>query len=393
MIKNSLLKNDLLFNLLNGRSTRQFLIASVFSLGFSICVILCTFGLMDGFEKVLKLSLKKSSGDIVVTSREGFFEPSLIQSQINSKFNSTSLINSEGFLLFNESSKGVALKGIDPISFSMVTGLELDLKHDSVAVGKELASELDIKLGDEVVLVLGKGNESLSEMPLLIRAPVTSIFSHGIYEKDLRFVYCSKEFLSKNIGIENKINQALISIPQDHDLDLEVKNLNKTLSSEFVIKPYWSEFSSMLEAVKVEKLSITIVLQLIVIVSIFNIIAFILYLNERRVKEIFLLRALGFSQKKMTLMWTKLIFVIWFLACALSIAMTHIFEWMLKNLKFLKLPPQIYILENFGLDLSFKSYMIVFSLALIWLFLVTIILILKNKTKSIVVELKKGFVS
>jgi ABC-type lipoprotein release transport system permease subunit len=388
-------KNDLLFNLVNGRSTKQFLFASVFSLGFSICVILCTFGLMDGFENVLKLSLRKSSGDLIVTSREGFYqEKELFEILPNQGISAkTSVLNSEGFLLFNEASKGISLKGIDQVSFSQVTGLDVELTHDSVAIGKELASELGIQLNDEIVLVLGKGNEALSEMPLLVRAKVQSIISHGIYEKDLRIIYCDQRYLAELLGTNLKVNQSLLKVNSLDQIDSQVKLLNKNLPYEYIIKPYWSEFSSMLEAVKVEKLSISIVLQLIVIVSIFNIIAFIMYLNERRVKEIFLLKALGFSQNKLVLLWMKLVFVIWVLACIVSVLMTKIFSWMLINLKILKLPPQIYILENFGLQISLESYAIVFSLALAWLILITGILVFKYKSKSIVVELKRGFIS
>jgi hypothetical protein len=48
------------------------------------------------------------------------------------------------------------------------------------------------------------------------------------------------------------------------------------------VRPFWSEYSYFIEAVKIEKLSITLILQLIVVVAVFNIIAFVIYIMEKK---------------------------------------------------------------------------------------------------------------
>jgi len=58
---------------LETKSSRRFLVGTIFSFAFSMSVILCTIGLMDGFELTLKQTLATANGDIKLTSSKGFF--------------------------------------------------------------------------------------------------------------------------------------------------------------------------------------------------------------------------------------------------------------------------------------------------------------------------------
>ncbi|MFZ4714524.1 MAG: FtsX-like permease family protein [Bacteriovoracaceae bacterium] len=393
-MKNNSLLVDLLRVFTQGKSTRRFLVGSILSFAFSITVILCTIGLMDGFEHILRRSLKKSSGDISVINTRGFFT---YDSQAQAVFNDqkisvfTGLIQTEGFAIFDEKSKGVLIKGVDPTSFNEVTGLSLSLFQGEVAIGKALAQELKIKVGDDIVLAMGQGNLSYSSLPILIRFKVAQIVDHKIYEKDLRFIYVNREQLSSVLSHGPKINSIMLNSPQ-LDIAKFAKKLNALLPMEYEVKPYWNDFKVLLEAVAVEKYSIGLVLQLIVVVSIFNILAFVIYLNEKRTQEIFLLRALGVSAKGLSRLWFGMVIFIWGMACATSVVFTEIFNQMLKHLDILHLPGEIYVLSDLELTLSFPSYLMVFSLALAWLLIIAGFTVLRGKRKGIVTELKKGFV-
>lgn len=59
---------------IEGKSSLRFFIGAIFSFSFSLAVILSTIGLMDGFELSLIDSLKKSTSDIIISSRQGFFD-------------------------------------------------------------------------------------------------------------------------------------------------------------------------------------------------------------------------------------------------------------------------------------------------------------------------------
>jgi ABC-type lipoprotein release transport system permease subunit len=393
-MKNNSLLVDLIRVLAQGKSTRRFLIGSILSFAFSITVILCTIGLMDGFELILRESLKKSSSDITITNSNGFFA---LDENMTSILNdqkivySSAIIQTEGFLIFNEQSKGVLIKGIDSVGFNDVTGLAVNLLHGEIAIGKALSRELKIRLGQEVVLALGQGNLTYTSLPILLRFKVAQIIDHKIYEKDLRFIYLNRDQLSSILGQNGKVNTLLVKSPVS-DIPNLARKLNGLLPENFEVKPYWNEFKVLLEAVSVEKYSIGLVLQLIVVVSIFNILAFVIYLNEKRTQEIFLLRALGVSQKKLGHIWFAMIFFIWVMACLCSVVLTEVFNQMLKHLDILELPGEIYVLSELELYLNLTSYLMVFLLAGIWVSIIASVTVMRRNKQGIVTELKKGFV-
>ena len=155
---------------LHGRSAGKILLATVFSFTFSIAVILCTFGLMDGFDHLLKSGLRHSSGDILITNRKGFFLLSPEFSEVLNKIKPLSVspvIQTEAFALFGEMSRGVLVRGINPEDFSRTIGLNLSVPPGGVVIGEELAKQFNIKLGDSLSLTFGKGNETASSLPTI----------------------------------------------------------------------------------------------------------------------------------------------------------------------------------------------------------------------------------
>jgi ABC-type lipoprotein release transport system permease subunit len=199
---------------LHGRSAGKILLATVFSFTFSIAVILCTFGLMDGFDYLLKSGLRHSSGDILITNRKGFFSLSPELSEVLSKIKPLSVspvIQTEAFALFGDMSRGVLVRGINAEDFSRSIGLNLSVSPGGVVIGEELAKQFNIKLGDSLSLTFGKGNETASSLPTIQTFQVTSFIKHGIYQKDLRFIYLDRSELGAILGVKKKINLVVIS--------------------------------------------------------------------------------------------------------------------------------------------------------------------------------------
>ncbi|MGK0367790.1 MAG: ABC-type lipoprotein release transport system permease subunit, partial [Thermoproteota archaeon] len=129
-----------------GKSSMRLFIAAIISLGFSISVILATMGLMDGFSLSLKKGLRKSNGDLRITSREGFFKQEDVEKVLNKNgFTRTVGINQiEAFFMFNGNSKGIVLSAVDTKKYEEVTNVNLKISKNGTCIGKELAKDLGI---------------------------------------------------------------------------------------------------------------------------------------------------------------------------------------------------------------------------------------------------------
>lgn len=387
--------------LIQGRSAMNLLLATFLSFSFSICVILCTVGLMDGFELVLKSGLRYSAGDLYLHHRQSFFEmtPKLEESLKRLGINRyTGLIQHEGFLLTEGKSRGVLLKGIEPESFSQTTGLSFNLNRGEIIIGDVLARQFNLKIGSEVVIAFGKGNESIDYLPGLRQFKVAGIVKHGIYEKDLRFLYALKEDVSEVVESGTRINQLLISLypPTEKDISLdhirEVQSeLQGTLPKNYFVRPFWYEFSSLLQAVRVEKLSIGMILQLIVIVAVFNIAAFVIYLSEKKAQEIFLIRALGVSMNQIWKFWLIMISIVWGLSCGGAYLLSLVFNWGLAHLSILQVPGEVYVLSQLSLAIKPSEYIIVYGLSLAWVLLALLVGYWRLRRRSILEGLRLEF--
>lgn len=370
-------------------------------MAFSIAVILSTIGIMDGFQRALKIGLKKSVGEVVMSSEGGgFFK---LNNSILSNLKSlnidhfASVVQTESFLIYDEDSRGVLVRGIDD-AYSEVVKLPIFLKENEVAIGSEIAKINKINIGDEIVLAFAKGNVGLKSMPSLERFKVVRIIEHGVYQKDSRMVYIRLETLQRILELGHFVNLISLNLPMDSkykdDIDKIESNmpiLRKKFDSKFYFKPYWREFSSLIEAVNVEKVMIGLILQMVVVISIFNILAFIIFINEKKSKELFLFKALGLSKKAMSDLWIKLVFLIWSLSCLLSLVFVQIFKFSLLKLSLFELPSDIYYMPRIELFLSWSDYLFVFSLTLIWILIITFYLLRRLKQKSLLAGLRQEF--
>ena len=401
-----------LFNVfLRDQNSFKFAIGVLLGLSFSIGVILSTVGLMDGFESVMKRALKNSVGDFSLTSRNGFFS---FDKDVSGYLKSldveeaTSFIQTEGFVIFSDLSQGVQVKGVEPIEFSRVTGLGLNIEESQVAIGIQLSKKFGIKKGDRIVLAFATGNESLSERPLLKGFFVGQILTHGLYQKDERIIYIKRKTLDSILELNGMVNVVSGNLPIANSQGDGSKNKKKAVVTNqsifsflekargvipktFYMLPYWDEYAPLLEAVKHDKLIISVILQLVVIISIFNMVAFIFYVNEKKSREIFLFRALGMSEKELFKTWLFVVLFFWFFSCLLSLFVLQVFDWSLANLAFLKLPGDVYNLERIHLALELEDYAIVFLTSLFWFAFFSWIALFRMKRKSILEGLRKEF--
>ncbi len=380
--------------LIKDRAALRFGAGVSLGLGFSIAVILATIGIMDGFEIALKSALHKASGDLMFYARAQYFSVSTAQNAARAAGlkDFVAAVQTEGFMIFNEQSRGVQIRGVSPEGFHKLTKLELKIKEGELALGSELANQLGVGPGEEVALALAHAGDTSSGLPGVHRVKVGQVVTHGLYQKDLRLAYALPADLRRLAGVqEEQVNWASANVPEGQELESAKARLQGELGPDFVVRTFWHEFSSLLEDVKVEKLVIGLILQLIVVIACFNVVAFAVFLNEKKARELFLFKALGLSPKGLRRLWSSIAMGLWSSACLLSIALVAVFDWCLGHLDFLRLPGEIYNLERLTLRLSVGDYLLVFAAAGVWAVLVSLPGLRRLSKGPVLTGLRKEF--
>lgn len=378
------------------KSILKFSITAIIGLAFSVAVILSAIGLMDGFEFTLKKSLQTSDGDLYISKKNSYLSLSDLEMlKKQSEFQvATGVLQGQGFLISQNESFGIMLYGVEPYSFNRVTDLKLGNLKSGIAVGSALAEKLDLKIGDDVALVLAKGNDAISDEPLLKSFKIQEIFDHKIYEKSLRFIFIDIETLRESLGNQTNFNQVKVVVKdeyKEHDqLEKLIDSLRENLGESYSIKPFWHDFEILLEAVGVEKKTIGLILQLIVLISLFNVIALFIYLTEKKAQDIFMLRALGVNNSYLVKILTAGALIVWLCSCILALLFKDIFKVLLQDSSWFKLPGEIYYLTGIDLSLTLTDYVLVFGISFCWLLLILLFMIKKVSQQSIMSGLRKG---
>ncbi len=388
---------NLLKILLSGRASIKFALGVVLGLAFSMAVILATIGLMDGFEGTMRQGLRKTIGDFSIYSRDGFFTPDQKLADALATVGAeahTGLLQLEAFALKDGKGKGILLRGVETSDFQSVTSLNLPQLNQGVVLGRVLAQSLNAKESDQVVLSFAQGNSSLSALPTLTPFRVSGEVGHGIYQKDERFAYADLSFLQKSLGLENVVNSVIVKMNPHttvEQLSTTIEELRLMIGADYTIKPYWSEFKTLLQAVKAEKVMIGLVLQVIVVIAIINAAAFIIFLSESRSQELFLFKALGMSQNSLASGMKVLVTLLWLVSSLLALVFERFFSFLIANYGPSFLPGDIYYVSSIDPVLKLQDFLMVSFGALIWIALILSFSMRQIKRSPVLQGLRKEF--
>lgn len=213
-----------------------------------------------------------------------------------------------------DKSFGAMIKGIDPVHSlqvldvqqSMIAGRAEELTRrapandggeplPSALLGKELAKKLHLKLGDRVRLVSPKTDLDPSAGQLASREfRLAGIFYTGFQEYDSRLVYISVADAQAYTGSGDVVTGVDLKLDDVDKAQTEAKAFYKDLGGP----PYrvidWEELNhNLFTALRMQKVAITVILTLIVLVAAFNIIAAMTLLVIGKTKEIAILKSMG----------------------------------------------------------------------------------------------------
>jgi lipoprotein-releasing system permease protein len=166
-------------------------------------------------------------------------------------------------------------------------------ENPAMIIGRGLANKFGISVGSELVLMTLATGESGDPTPSMMRFTISGIFSTGMYEYDQNLVFISLE-----------AGQRLFEIEGVEMISFRAKNIYRAgiIASELVEKlggyPYkytdWeSQNHSLFQWMKLEKLIISIIIMIIVLVAAFNITSTLVMMIMEKRKEIGILRSMG----------------------------------------------------------------------------------------------------
>ena len=211
----------------------------------------------------------------------------------------------QAMLTHEDSVRGVLVRGVMPDREVDVTEFARVMKQGrldalkpgefGVAIGKELANQLLLGVGDKLTLIAPQGTVTpTGVVPRLRQFTVMAVFESGHYEYDSNLVLmhlsdAAKLFRIDGVSGVRLKTSAMLAAPEI------AKELSRSLSGDLFIRDWSSENRNWFAAVQIEKRMMFIILTLIIAVAAFNLVSMLVMTVTDKQADIAILRTLGSS--------------------------------------------------------------------------------------------------
>lgn len=219
------------------------------------------------------------------------------------------VVDVHGMALFSENSEALNIKGIkhnDLLNKDLIVknikrgsfgGFS---KKDAIILGDALAVKLGLNIGDKVRIIAPKTRTTIMGIiPKLKDYELVATFEVGMYEYDNTTGFANLELVQKHFDYKKRISSIEIignDIKTTDYLAYEVRKFSYDNGLDLRVYDWQKVNSSFINALKVERNVMFLIVSLIVIVAAFNIISSLVMLVNDKKKNIALLRSMGMQK-------------------------------------------------------------------------------------------------
>jgi lipoprotein-releasing system permease protein len=355
-----------------------------------VMALVVVLSVMNGFRADLMSKILGVNSHLLVLSYEGAFKDykkiAASIGMIDGAVAATPFIYSQVMVNKSGNVSGTILRGIEPETAGNVLSIVNMIKDGSltslksssdglpaIIVGKELSRQLRAYPGDILTMVSPQGKLTpLGRTPNTQNFKVTAIFDSGMYEYDASMVFVLLKEAQTFLGIGDRVT----------GLEVKVKDVYKSESvgqkiQENLGNPYWTKDwkvmnRSLFSALKLEKITMFVILTMIVLVGALNIISTLVMVVMEKTRDVAILRAMGASAKNIMSIFmlqgllVGLVGTLVGLVCGLGLC--HL----LAKYKFISLPSDVYYISTLPVRVEFWDVCFVALAAVVISFLATL---------------------
>ena len=362
-------------------------IISTVGLGIGVAALILTISVLNGFESELKNKLINFDAHVRLRL---LYKDSMDSTQtvynkldsIEAIQNIVPYIHRNVLIRKGKNTDGVVVEGIREddmkktlkISNFIVEGsmdFHPDDGSDGIVIGRKLAEYLDADLGDYVYLFNIKNLNKMSNNQRIGKFKLTGTYHSGIEEYDDIFVYTSLEACQKLFNMNNFSGfQMQLDNPENSQ---EIAALiNEKLGFPYHAFSWDDLHKNLFRWLEVQRLPITIVFGLIVIVALFNLVSALTMIVIEKTKDIGILKSLGLNKLQIISIFVQESFIIGVAGVILGFLLTFLFAWLQNNYGLISIPEDVYFMKNVPVILRLKDFIIIGGLAIICSLLATI---------------------
>jgi lipoprotein-releasing system permease protein len=271
---------------------------SMAGIAIGVMVLIVVISVMSGFDRFLEDKMVGTNAHLSLEFYGGSKEPRQAMDKLNALAyvkGSAPFIDGQALVKNGNMIFGVEVRGIDPKLQGRVSDIDKYLKAGSydfsgneVAVGQELAFRMGLGIGDKISLV---SPVTLAKTDFLIKG----IFNSGMYLYDSSLVLTGLKGAQDFYRMPEAVSGLAVKVDDAYKVEDIKDKLYRDLKD---VGPYqarsWVDANrNFLEALKLEKIVMFIVVTMTTVVAAFGIVSTLIMSVMSKVKDIGILRSVG----------------------------------------------------------------------------------------------------
>jgi len=224
-----------------------------------------------------------------------------------------------------------------------------------ILVGSGLADRMILFEGDSVLVI---ALENLRTdmfgglVPTMRQFEVTGTFTTGMYDYDTKNVYTTLEDAQDLLGLDAGDVSGIGVRTTDPALATHIADeIRNQLGFPYSVESWITWNQALFSALRLEKMAMTIILFLIVVVAAFNIVSTLVMVVADRTREIGILRAMGMTQDGVLRVFVMQGLWIGVMGTALGGALGLFLVWIIYRFHIPRIPPEVYFVDHLPVSL------------------------------------------
>ncbi len=280
-------------------------------------------------------------------------------------------IGMEGMIRSGGTLNAVLISGILPELESAVSGgtinfvegdlgvLEAGMKN--IVLGRLLAMELRIRIGDGVILLIPKPTGDGGLEPILERFVVRGVFEAGLQDHDALLALVHMDDAARMMSLGNSVSAVRFRADDVMAAPAIARSIQNRLGPAVSASDWTVENASYFRAIRLEKMMMSLILSLIIGVAAFNIVASLVMVVTDKTSDIAILRTLGMGPNGVVRVFFIQGAVIGWLGVllgvisgvVLAINVPTIVPWLEQLFGFQIMPGDVYYVTDIPSDIEF----------------------------------------
>jgi len=280
---------------------------SLAGIALGVAALIIILSVMNGFEGELRDRLVSMTAHGQVSGRDNSVEDwRTLRQEILAEPGiaaAAPYIGMEGMIRSGGTLNAVLISGILPELESAVSGgtinfvegdlgvLEAGMKN--IVLGRLLAMELRIRIGDGVILLIPKPTGDGGLEPILERFVVRGVFEAGLQDHDALLALVHMDDAARMMSLGNSVSAVRFRADDVMAAPAIARSIQNRLGPAVSASDWTVENASYFRAIRLEKMMMSLILSLIIGVAAFNIVASLVMVVTDKTSDIAILRTLG----------------------------------------------------------------------------------------------------